>query len=335
MGGGSVGSGGGSANGGGGSTGSGGTTSTGSGGAPGSGGASSTASGGSPGSGGSVTNPDGGGTGSCPTLTSLTLAVHEVLQVTWPQTQAANSGMGTAHIWNRTRFTVNGNNVTSDDTIGCGASLPGFSLMAIAGIVTGVNMVEVDIPNTVWDQPSMPKFHTEGTLQGFNVGSHVQTSPTIALVGATMANPTGPWPASYLDPSIVKVDADGDGKPGFTAVPRMGGGFGAPPTGIFQPGADHLYLVSRNIIALDGTITACDTISGTANVTAFDNHVVGCRTTASGNPDCTVGTNGQADNSQTGFLDMGRTLYTVTSSTFTAKKVPDTATCADVRAAVP
>jgi len=314
----------------GGSLGTGGTT--GSGGAPDAGGA---ATGGAPGSGGSPVGGDAAPNGACPTLTSLTLAVHEVLQVSWPQTQGANMGTGVAHIWNRTRFAVSGNTVSGDETIGCGTALPGFSLNPLAVIIGSPSMVEVDVPDSVWDQPTMPKFHTQGTLTGFNVGSTVHTDPTVALVGLTMSNPLGPWPSSYLDPAITKVDADGDGKPGFTAVPRMGGGFGPPPTGIFQPGADRLYLVSRNVIALDGTITACDTISGTATVSFFDNHVVGCHPTSGGNPDCTVGTTGQADNSQAGFVDQNRTLYTVTSSTFTAKKVADTATCADVRAALP
>jgi len=41
------------------------------------------------------------------------------------------------------------------------------------------------------------------------------------------------------------------------------------------------------------------------------------------------------DNSQTGFVDKSRTIYKPGAATFTAKKVADNATCADVRAALP
>jgi len=278
------------------------------------------------GRGGSSPGTEGGA--SCPSLTSLTLAVHQVLQVTWPNTLGTNGGTGVAHIWNRTKLAVNGTSVSGDETTGCGTALPALTLGGVGAIFTGQGMVQVDVPDAVWDQPTMPKFHTQGTLAGFNIGSVVHIDPTVALVGLTMPDPMAAWPASYTG-ITAKVDADGDGKDGFTAVPRMGTGFVNPPIGIGQQDtADKLYLVSRNVIGLDGTVTACETISGTAHVTFFDNHVVGCHTT--GGTDCTTTANGQ-----TSFVDSNRTIYTVTSATFTAKRVPDTATCADVRAALP
>jgi hypothetical protein len=281
------------------------------------------------GSGGSAgTGNDAAGGGSCPTLTAFTLAVHEVLQVSWPTTIGANGGTGMAHIWNRTKLAVSGNNVSGDETMGCGTALPPFTLGAGAILTGGSGMIQIDIPDAEWDLPSMPKFHTQGTLAGFDIGSAVHTDPTVALVGLTMTDPLASWPDSYAG-ITTKVDSDGDSKDGFTAVPHAGTGFVNPPTGIGQPAADRLYLVSRNVIGLDGTITACDSISGTAHVPFFDNHVVGCRTT--GGADCTTA----GTNSQTAFLDTNRTIYTVVSATFTAKKVADNATCTEVRAALP
>jgi hypothetical protein len=304
-------------------SGAGGST-AGSGGSAGSSGAAG--AGGAVGTGGTA-NPNVDSGGACPALTSMTLAVHQILQVSWPTTLGANGGTGVAHIWNRTKLAVSGGSASGDETVGCGIALPSFALGAGA-ILTGPGMIEVDVPDAAWDLPTMPKFHEAGTFAGFDVGSAVHIQPTVALIGLTMTDPLAAWPASYTGVTA-KVDADGDGKDGFTATPRTGTGFVNPPTGIGQPAADRLYLVSRNVIGLDGAFTACDTISGTAQVMFFDNHVVGCRTTAGA--DCTV----NGTNSQTAFVDTNRTVYTVTSATFTAKKVADAATCADVRAALP
>jgi prepilin-type processing-associated H-X9-DG protein len=126
----------------------------------------------------------------------------------------------------------------------------------------------------------------------------------------------------------MSVDADGDTKPGFTAVPRSGGGYVAPPTGLgifgSAPTADKLYLVWRTVVSLAGNFTSCEEQSGTANVTFFDSHVVGCHVAAG---DCAA--------AQTDFVDQSRTLYKPGSATFVAKKVPDGASCADVRMALP
>jgi hypothetical protein len=60
-------------------------------------------------------------------------------------------------------------------------------------------------------------------------------------------------------------------------------------------------------------------------VSFFDSHVVGCHVV--GASDCNA--------SQTDFVDQSRTLYTITSATFSAKEVPAGASCADARAALP
>ena len=73
------------------------------------------------------------------------------------------------------------------------------------------------------------------------------------------------------------------------------------------------------------TRSACDTASGTATFTHFDNHVVGCH--VSGGQNC-----GATD---TALVDLNRTAYQVTSATIQSKIVADAATCADVRAALP
>jgi hypothetical protein len=76
---------------------------------------------------------------------------------------------------------------------------------------------------------------------------------------------------------------------------------------------------------LKGTTTSCTEQSGTVNVKFFDNHVIGCHNTM----------NAECDANQTKFVDDSRTVYVPGAATFVAKKVPDNATCAEVRAALP
>ena len=134
---------------------------------------------------------------------------------------------------------------------------------------------------------------------------------------------------------MVSVDSNEQGQfsfpkdrlePGTYDVTMRAIGYVLPPTSLLQTAhADQLYIVSRTTTTLDGVRDTCDSQKGTANIAAFDNHVVGCH--VQGGADCAA-----ADYQ---FVDQNRTIYSVTSATFEAKVVPDNATCADVRAALP
>jgi hypothetical protein len=235
-------------------------------------------------------------------------------------------GTGKIHLWNRAKFNAAGTALTGD-TWSCGSVLPEFALNFAGQVVTGGSKVSVEVPNSVWDQPTIPKFPNMGVISAWNPGSTITIMPTIALVGLTMADPMAAWPASYT--GVMQVDADGDTSPGFTAVPKQGNGYVAPPTGLgvfgSAPSADKIYLATRTVVALNGKLDTCTAQSGTTKVTFFDSHVVGCHVT--GGAMCTP--------AQVDFIDQSRTNYTITGGTFTSKQVPDAATCADVRAALP
>jgi hypothetical protein len=141
-----------------------------------------------------------------------------------------------------------------------------------------------------------------------------------------MTNPTAAWPSAYT--SITADDVDKDGKAGLTSIPKNGGGYVYPPLSISGSSgakADQVYVASRTGVDMDGTLTSCTDQSGTTTTKYLDNHVVGCHVLGGG--ECTA--------AQTKFLDDNRTAFTVTGGTYVAKIVPDTATCADVRAALP
>ena len=321
----------------------GGSGSTATGGSPGSTGGSggAVATGGVPGTGGAPATGGGGGSlppdagvpldgppaGACPPLSTLTLSVHIVMDATWPAGTATSAGSGKIHLWNLSKLNYANGNLSGDDTRSCGTILPDFSLNGAGQLVTGGSKVLVEIPHAVWEAPTIPRLQSRGRLAGWDPGSAFNIDGTVALIGLNMADPAAAWPSSYT--SIMPVDADGDGKPGFTAVPRAGMGYVQPPTGLgifgSAPSADRLYLSSRTVVSLEGKLTSCADVSGTAKITFFDSHIVGCHV-KNGN-DCTPG--------QIDFVDQSRTLYKITGATFTAKKIADNAGCADARAALP
>jgi hypothetical protein len=294
------------------------------------GGGNPTGGGGAPGSGGAgtTTGTGGAGMGACSPLTSVTLGVHVIMDVSWPGDNIQiKPGTGKVHLWNKTRLAINGTMVSGDETAACGSALPEFELGTIGGFVVGGTKVAVVIPDQVWDSPAMPKFHSQGTLSSWSIGGAADLEPTVALVGVTMSNPMGPWPtAAQINMQMSAVDADGDMKPGFTATSRNDTPYTYPPTAALGGAkADMLYLATRTVIVLHGSLTTCEDLSGTANVTMFDNHVVGCH----------VQNGGDCNPTQADFVDSSRTIYTPTGATFTAKKLADGATCAAVRAALP
>jgi hypothetical protein len=245
------------------------------------------------------------------------------MDVTWPSTSAANAGSGKIDIWNRTKLSPTGNNVAGDDTQSCGTRLPEFNLNPLAGLITGGSKVLIEIPDSDWDATTMPKFHSQGVLGGWDPGNTVKFDPTVALVGLTMADPMAAWPENY--DQLQAADADNDSKAGFTAAPHAGSGYTAPPVALFGAKTDKIYLASRTIVGLDGQLSSCEDIAGTAIVKSFDSHVVGCH--IKDKDDCQPG--------DIGFVDKNRTIYEVKSATFTAKKIAEGATCADVRTALP
>jgi hypothetical protein len=230
------------------------------------------------------------------------------------------AGSGQVHVWGKVVFTADGN-ALSGTLQACGITLPPTSLNALGG----GGLVQIDVPTSAWDAPGAPRFQLAGTQTGWNVGSTLSYSYA-ALVGFTMTDgATAAWPSSYTGITMTN-DADGDSNVGLTAIPRGGAGYTLPPTSIVQTSrADELYIVVRQVTSAMLTRTACDETSGSATIAHLDNHVIGCH--VSGGADCMA--------SEIDFIDKNRTVYEITGATAETKIVPETATCADVRSALP
>jgi hypothetical protein len=264
-----------------------------------------------------------GGTGGaveCAPRSTWAEASHLIVNVTWPAGVAAMSGTGKLHVWGKAVFTASGNTL-SGTLQACGIALPPTTLTALGG----GGMIQIDVPGAAWDAPSMPRFPFQGTQAGWNVGSTVSYSYA-ALLGFTMADgATASWPSSYTGITMTN-DAEGDTKVGLTSRPRGSSGYTLPPTSILQTSrADELYIVVRQVTSAALTRTACDRTAGTATLAHLDNHVVGCH--VSGGSDCSA--------TEVNFIDTNRTIYDITGATAETMVVAETATCADVRAALP
>ena len=200
---------------------------------------------------------------------------------------------------------------------------------------------------------------------GFNVGATEDTSPAVGLVGlaqsSTYAMDTTKWPidcpttgctGSDWFKSTDIVDDDGDGNPGITANPLNSNGYTYPPTNTTCGApATQIYIVSRNEIAITGMrMGDCSHGSGTASITLFDNHVVGCmHGTENAHGVCSAVTPGACAATEIAFLDDNRTKYGYdqTAGDAFSKSHPAAngkativalaagATCSDVLAAVP
>jgi hypothetical protein len=292
------------------------------------------ASGGS--SGAASTPPDGsagvkGGVGgaagddACEVRQAWTEAIHYQLEVRWPANTAAVAGSSRVHLWSRARVTANANELELELRV-CGAILPEASLSAAGKLATGGGeKLLIEIPDSIWDAPSIPAVMAKGTHAGFQRGNSLGHS-SVLLLGATLPDAMASWPQSGSDTQALDVDTDGS--LGYTALPRNSGGYVLPPVALglgSGPAADKVYLASRHGMAPSGKWTSCDAHSGSVDASAFDTHVVGCH----------VDGGGECSSAQAAFVDANRMLYSVSSATYEAKVVADEISCAGIRAALP
>jgi hypothetical protein len=193
------------------------------------------------------------------------------------------------------------------------------------------------IPDAIYELASIPRSVSTLMLSKPPVAGDPYASGIEAtLVGLELPSPTGAWPASYDDPAITWRDHDSDGNPGITALaPTSGrstscnldyGGLPIPASGAI---AERLYVGSRLLASLDGTIVDCDTIRGNASGPAsggmpqLQGHVAGCVKT-----DGSACTTAEIKSIDDGLAGAQR----VVGARFTMVRVPDSTSCAGVRA---
>jgi len=187
---------------------------------------------------------------------------------------------------------------------GCGTELPAFR--------SDVNCeaFQIEIPNEVWDQPTMPTFLTTGMTSGFNPGDVLTLAVASGLVGVELTADDATWPTSAetgtfscgggKTGAMCFPDDDGDGKPGITIrMGKIGMTFGTDTCTLGDPytfrgapldalsaldpnsvRAEILQIGLRTRLGGSGMIGSdCASGAGDATVTNLDSRVLDCTRT--------------------------------------------------------
>jgi hypothetical protein len=194
------------------------------------------------------------------------------------------------------------------------------------------------IPDSVYELP-LPATAGSYTVSSPVPGGAVEGNLESALVGLDVSDPFGAWPPAHDSPDITWLDPDEDGNDGVTSLVR-GSGYSSAcryyyaylpiPTGsIVPPRAREIYLGSRALGAVDGSIISCDEVRGTVlgamgDKPLFNGRISGCETTAGS----------ECSSSETDALDAeaGTSAQEIIDSRFVMVRVADDVTCSDVRA---
>jgi hypothetical protein len=259
--------------------------------------------------------------GSCSVSCNLsgTFALRFSLPSSWPAGPFVASGSGDFSFWSLLRLTQSATNLNGT-LLPCGEVVPDFRAMPIINERYGVT-----IPNTAFDRQPLPSgVATSASLSANAPGARFTLARSAFLIGASMNDPVnGSWPSSV---SLNQVDADADGKPGFSA-PYKSAGYNMPPTDTL--GADRAqtaYLATRIVFSLSGALDGCTRSTGSVSPRNLDVHTVGCRVVGNGR-DCTQA---EAD-----YLDVNAPDFQLGTGTYELVKIADGAACPAVRAALP
>ncbi len=222
-----------------------------------------------------------------------------------------SKGSGNIKVWSLVTTSQSG---TANTVLPCGITVPNFS--------SALGTYYITFPNSLFDNDYLSAVSMPATFSSLKAGATYSTNAAFTSLIGMSAPATGAWPAAAS--GVTEVDQDADNQPGVTAATDA-------PTAVFGTAADHIDLAIRQTTALSGTLTDCTHLSGSATVSAENNHVLGC-TTATGAKGADVACNA----TQYGFLDSHRPIYVVgAGATFVAQKMANAATCANVRADYP
>jgi hypothetical protein len=165
------------------------------------------------------------------------LAIRLTVDMGWDETVALMAGAGKIYFWSK--LTIEPGASAVSEFRACGSLPPVYRSTAVAGNITAFQRV----PLATYDLPTMPIVAGGSATR---LDSALTLLPGSLLMGLSLPDPAGPWPLSPTDPSVMPVDADGDGKPGITSLMRNDATFTGSPTSILQTERiDATYVASR------------------------------------------------------------------------------------------
>ena len=228
--------------------------------------------------------------GSCATQCDMSgyWASYLSIPVTWPAHNNAQKGSGTIQVWSL--VTTADAAGTSNQVLPCMIEVPSFS--------TILGTIPITFPQSLFNNGYLPSAAMPVTT-GRKPGASYTSQAFTNLLGLKDPVPAT-WPGDNSTAGLTIYDPENDGHPGVRVATNA-------PTGIFlAPTATQMDLVIRQTTALTGTITDCTHVSGTANVSHEDNHVVDCTSNSS---TCDFG-----------FLDANRPIYVTATASFQSRE---------------
>jgi hypothetical protein len=229
--------------------------------------------------------------------------------VNWNGTLKFQGGSGTVVLWSRIVRTESATE-QKDVAVPCGMTFPDFQ---DRNQKYGIYFPDSLFTNTL--PSSTSGFSLSTNAAG---GTFQSLGPSATFLGMNPLNPpSASWPSRN---ALSSVDQDGDHSPGVTALTKTGNGYALLPL----LGYDKIFLSLRHLATFNGTLDTCDALHGSATVSAIDWYAVGCHTNG-----------GNCDSLESGLFDDQWIRYKPGSATFKMQRLPSTATCTDVKSALP
>ena len=299
-----------------------------------------------------------------------TFAVRSELKLAWSNIDGIVDGSGSTYSWSIARHNYDAEGNLTAEMIQCGDTN-----LDICG--TGVRIVGIPseayaqfVPIAAYDKGAASSAEFAFKLESPLPGSDYKTPNFGSLMGISLTDPLGTWPASRkdvqggndFDGSATNgarwIDTDGDTFFGLTTYAV--GPNGAPADGSelapiegytgrspscnlpynYPPALDGLTTrrikrfssANRVISAFDGKLDSCDALSG--NVTGPDDGKVhyDIRIGNCTRTDLNGNNEGACSSGLLDYLDSTQTPNQVDSDSFKAKRVKDDITCKEVRA---
>jgi hypothetical protein len=247
-----------------------------------------------------------------------------------------DSGSDTIFSWSLNYFSYDGSSL-SIDSVPCGGTSPDLcsSLFEEA--------YAQDPDNSIWQSPTMPVVSQTVALPDADPGEPFVTPLTATLLGISVSDPLGEWPAAWNSPGVSFPDHDGDTNPGVTSYVKTTGT--SPSCGYEYHGLPNVvsgsagtpedemdivrvYLGSRSLGYFDGELSGCERITGVVagpnnGMPLVNGRVRGCYTE----------TNRECTQEEFEFFDStsGESSQHIMATRFTMIRVADGISCEQVR----
>jgi hypothetical protein len=214
----------------------------------------------------------------------------------------------------------------------CGAALPDFEA---GNWLVGNENYAGYIPDESWDRPSMPRWDLGWEVGCDQPGCSILTDLLVAVIGARSAA-GDVWPGRKGPlAQIVPFDHDDDGSPAITLASRDSNFSNAqgvpykliPVAWTLLTRSPRAFIPFRFTGQFHGKVDNCDEFSGVVTNGSVEARCVGCVARNEGQ------TREQpCSNEEARFLDENLPDWSVLGGTWRARRLPENASCSDVRA---